>query len=376
MGKIIYLPLEHIESRYTVHMDRDILKYLANSGKEYLRIYPDIPSPQKMKAGSFLDAEFTIRFKAAQIAEVARLYREDVIDSGDIVWSSDLWHPGLPESIAYMNYFARKNVRLRGLIHAGSFTDTDFVRDMERWAKNFEDTLFDIADTIYCGSEFIKNDIVKKRVVDPDKLVPTGFPLDVENLDKYKGKFEKENIIVFSGRNVDEKQPWLFKELSNRLGNKAEFINTLEHNFSKEEYYNLLSKSKWLRKSLFDMAMRHTFEGWMAKIQNHGANIQHSTAHNDIYGQGTVTQLRRDGSAVSTYELEVVPTSVAAIDLAWESNDAVEEYTVTFSVNYWVPKRGGFNMPSGGSDNTSWHIEAGSSGISGGVSAGGISIEF
>ena len=88
MGKIIYLPLEHIESRYTVHMDRDILKYLEDSGKEYIRIYPDIPSPQTMKAGSFLDAEFTIRFKAAQIAEVARLYREDLIDSGDIVWSS------------------------------------------------------------------------------------------------------------------------------------------------------------------------------------------------------------------------------------------------------------------------------------------------
>ena len=39
-----------------------------------------------MKAGSFLDAEFTIRFKSAQLAEVARLYREDVIDSGDVVW--------------------------------------------------------------------------------------------------------------------------------------------------------------------------------------------------------------------------------------------------------------------------------------------------
>ena len=125
-----------------------------------------------------------------------------------------------------------------------------------------------------------------------------------------------------------------------------------------------------------DMDIRHAFEGWMHKIQNHGANHQHSVKHEDIYGTGTVTQLRRDGSAVSTYELEVVPTSVAAIDLAWESNDAVEEYAVTFSVNYWVPKRGGFNMPSGGSDNTSWHIEAGSSGISGGVSAGGISIEF
>ncbi len=126
MSKIIYLPLEHIESRYTVHMDRDILTYLDESGEDYIRIYPDIPSPQTMKAGSFLDAEFTIRFKAAQIAEVARLYREDTIDSGDIVWSSDLWHPGLPESIAYMNYFAKKDVKLRGLIHAGSWTDTDF----------------------------------------------------------------------------------------------------------------------------------------------------------------------------------------------------------------------------------------------------------
>ena len=244
MGKIIYLPLEHIENRYTVHMDEDILKYLDNSGKEYIRVYPDIPSPQTMKAGSFLDAEFTIRFKAAQIAEVARLYREDVIDSGDIVWSSDLWHPGLPESIAYMNYFARKNVRLRGLIHAGSWTDTDFVRDMERWAKNFEDTLFDIADEIYCGSDFIKNDIVKKRIINPDKLVSTGFPLDVENLNKIK-PVEKEDIVIFSGRNVDEKQPWLFKQMRDKIGdNNIKFINTLEHNFSKEEYYKLLSRAK------------------------------------------------------------------------------------------------------------------------------------
>ena len=244
MGKIVYLPLEHIESRYTTHMDRDILKYLDESGKEYIRIYPDIRVPRTMKAGSFLDAEFTIRFKAAQLAEVARLYREDTIDTGDIVWSSDLWHPGLPESIAYMNYFAKKDVKLRGLIHAGSFTDTDFVRDMERWAKNFEDTLFDIADEIYCGSDFIKNDIVKKRIINPDKLVPTGFPLDTKNLDKVE-KVEKENIVVFSGRNVDEKQPWLFEQLKDEFKNKdIEFINTLEHNFSKEEYYNLLGKAK------------------------------------------------------------------------------------------------------------------------------------
>jgi len=245
MSKIIYLPLEHIESRYTVHMDRDITEYLDFYRKKYIRIYPDIPTPKTMRAGSFLDAEFTIRFKAAQIAELARLYREDVIESGDIIWSSDIWHPGLPESIAYMNYFTKKDVKLRGFIHAGSFTDTDFVRDMERWAKNFEDTIFDIGDKIYCASQFIKNDIVKKRIVDPNKLIVTGLPLDKKGLDTHLNcPTAKENIVIFSGRNVDEKQPWLFKELSKRLEGKADFINTLEHNFSKEEYYNLLKRAK------------------------------------------------------------------------------------------------------------------------------------
>ena len=246
MSKLIYLPLEHIPSRYTVHMDRDITEYLEDSGKEFIKIYPDIPTPTSMKAGSFLDAEFTIRFKAAQIEELARLYREDVIDSGDIIWSSDLWHPGLPESVAYMNYFAKKDVKLRGFIHAGSFTDTDFVRDLERWAKNFEDNLFDICDRIYCGSEFIKNDIVKKRIVSPDKFVVTGLPLDEKGLEKYHSDAqEKEDIVIFSGRNVDEKQPWLFEELAERLKHSgAEFINTQQHNFSKDEYYDLLSRAK------------------------------------------------------------------------------------------------------------------------------------
>ena len=127
-----------------------------------------------------------------------------------------------------------------------------------------------------------------------------------------------------------------------------------------------------------DMAIRHTFEGWMAKLQNHGANIQHSTAHNDIYGQATVTQLRRDGSAISTYALEIYPTEVAAIDVAWETNDAVEEYGVTFAVNYWVPKSGGSNFTSGGSDSTEWNINVGSSGVSGSVSGalGSLGVNF
>ena len=116
------------------------------------------------------------------------------------------------------------------------------------------------------------------------------------------------------------------------------------------------------------MDIRHTFEGWMAQLQNHGANFQNSTKNEDVYGMGTVTQLNRTGKAISSYSIEIYPTEVAAIDLAWDSNDAVEEYSVTFAVNYWIPTRGLASTVVGGQDSIQWNISAGSSGISAGVS--------
>ena len=103
------------------------------------------------------------------------------------------------------------------------------------------------------------------------------------------------------------------------------------------------------------MDIRHTFEGWMAQLQNHGANFQNSTKNEDVYGMGTVTQLNRTGKAISSYQIEIYPTEVAAIDLAWDSNDAVEEYSVTFAVNHWVAGPGTVSTASG--NNPKWGVE-------------------
>ena len=182
------------------------------------------------------------------MAEIASMYERGEIESGDRFFFSDIWFPGI-ENIAYMNYFTKVDAKITGVIHAGSFTDTDFVRDMERWAKNFEDIIFDISDTIYCASNFIKEDIIRKRMVDPNKLVVTGLPVDYSGLDYHKGQ-TKENIVIFNGRLCDEKQPWLFDELEKQVNEKtngnlnAKFIKTQEENLSKGEYYSLLGKSK------------------------------------------------------------------------------------------------------------------------------------
>ena len=41
---------------------------------------------------------------------------------------------------------------------------------------------------------------------------------------------------------------------------------------------------------------------------------------------------------IKSYKFEgIYPVNISAIDLAWDSNDAAEEYTVEFAVQYWEP---------------------------------------
>jgi hypothetical protein len=81
--------------------------------------------------------------------------------------------------------------------------------------------------------------------------------------------------------------------------------------------------------------LRKAFEEWSEKVQNHnyvlGAN---SLA--EYFSTAIVRQLDRDGQQLRAYRFQGIwPTNVAAIDLSFESTDTVEEYAVTFAVQYW-----------------------------------------
>ena len=66
MSKLIYVPLEHIEGRYTIHMDIAIEEYLNRENIEYLKIMPTYDTPP-LPEGQFLNSAFTSKFKALQI---------------------------------------------------------------------------------------------------------------------------------------------------------------------------------------------------------------------------------------------------------------------------------------------------------------------
>jgi hypothetical protein len=85
--------------------------------------------------------------------------------------------------------------------------------------------------------------------------------------------------------------------------------------------------------------LRSYFELWISKIQYQNENYSDYTKISDYQTSATVRQLGRQGDVLRSYEFQgVFPTNVSAIDLAWESNDSIEEYTVEFQVQYWTQK--------------------------------------
>ena len=238
---MIYLPIEHIEQRYTTHLDRDIQEYLDRKKIQYTYLEPTVFS-NEIKHGSFLDADNTVYRQLHQFQQLIELLITNKIDVNETLFVTDIWNFALM-AVPYLNFFSGYNLKVQGILHAGSFTDTDFVRQMERVYKGFEESIFDICEKVYVGSNFIKQDVLKKRYVDAEKIVVTGLPLDFKGIDRYKTNSPKEDIIVFNGRNVDEKQPYLFELLKQRLP-QYRYINTQKEHLSKDEYYKVLAKAK------------------------------------------------------------------------------------------------------------------------------------
>ena len=90
-----------------------------------------------------------------------------------------------------------------------------------------------------------------------------------------------------------------------------------------------------------EMKSRSYFEQWLNQINTHKANTGEITDPT-AYGRSVVIrQLEKDntpaGSELRSYKLwYAFPISTSAIDLAYDSNDQIEEFSVEFQYSYWT----------------------------------------
>jgi|TARA_B100000073_G_scaffold161339_1_gene133336 hypothetical protein len=85
-----------------------------------------------------------------------------------------------------------------------------------------------------------------------------------------------------------------------------------------------------------EFRLRTKFEEWASRIQALQQNIQDAKEIGDYQSNAIVRQYSRQGDQKKAYTFQGIwPSSISAIDLAWDNNDTPEEYTVEFQVQFW-----------------------------------------
>ena len=86
-----------------------------------------------------------------------------------------------------------------------------------------------------------------------------------------------------------------------------------------------------------DFLIRNAMESWIRGINDNTTNLRSNRAKtSQQYGvDASVTQYGKAGQSLKKYRfVGMFPTDIAQIDLDWGSNDAIEEYTVNFTLQY------------------------------------------
>jgi glycosyltransferase involved in cell wall biosynthesis len=210
--KIIYLPLEELDQRYTKMMNNAIGGYLTEKD---IVVYPKFKK-EKIKRGEFLDIVGTNIFKSRQLEMVCKLFDQDKIKNGDRFLVADIFYPGL-EMIPYMANLLGIKIHIFGYNHAGRSDPNDFVQKLGKWSDNAESTWHQICDGIFIGSHDHKrlmHDYFPE--IAEEKIIVTGCVWDIDYVLSLVGwkqddlfdnlnKVKKEEFVIWPHRPAPEK---------------------------------------------------------------------------------------------------------------------------------------------------------------------------
>jgi hypothetical protein len=88
-----------------------------------------------------------------------------------------------------------------------------------------------------------------------------------------------------------------------------------------------------------DFLIRASLESWMNSINSHAGNVRSANAVSptSYTVDASVSQFDKTGKSIQTYNfVGMFPVDLSTIELDWGSNDSIEEYSVTFTYQYWT----------------------------------------
>lgn len=93
-----------------------------------------------------------------------------------------------------------------------------------------------------------------------------------------------------------------------------------------------------------DFAIRNAFERWHRGINGNVSNLRNSGAVSTTepgrsYAVDAMVKQysKQGGNPIKQYKfVGMFPSDIAAIDLGWDQNDSIEEFSVTLTYQYWT----------------------------------------
>ena len=275
--RVIYLPIERLESRYSAQMFDWVVAELNIAGVAPVVITPHV-TPVEIRHGQFLDVYGTCEWKSMQLKAVARMFERGEVESGDKFLIGDLWFPGLG-SIQYMATLSGIDVEVWGWHYAGCSDPHDFVHPISSWARHNEEGWLRMANGVFLGYQSHARQIQEYFGGYRANRYPIGLAWDywsvrnrIEHLD---APSERPKRVIFPHRGAPEKNPDAFCRMAYALrGNGYDFVITSSRQgaprelgfeegeywrvltgLSKQEYYEILAESR----VFFSSAFQETF---------------------------------------------------------------------------------------------------------------------
>ena len=87
-----------------------------------------------------------------------------------------------------------------------------------------------------------------------------------------------------------------------------------------------------------DFSVHDAINRWMNAINSHAGNIREAgNSPLDYQATADINHFGKDGEIIKTVKMvNMWPSSVAPIELGWENNDQIEEFTTTWTYDYWT----------------------------------------
>jgi glycosyltransferase involved in cell wall biosynthesis len=345
---LYYFPLESYRERYTMQLsaaktgwlERNWIKY----GVDYYRIlscHDEERNQGGIKHGVALDPTRRSRHCLDQVRYFLSMLESGEIQNNSVLYLDDFWTPGI-EAIQYCADQMGISLRMFSNLWAQSVDEFDFTYKMRNWIRHYEKGNAKIMEGIFVANTMLKDLLVFNGVADEDQVYVVGHPWDTEEVfyrmpidyryfilsedDPIQHDWERQDTVIWSSRWDLEKRPEFFLRVATEVIEKNPKIKfvictsapklrsndksllgvlkacmeafpdniILKENLTKEEYYEILTKSKiqfnaadqdWISYTLLESSVAGCYPlypYWRGFPETFEHNMEFMYAKNDV----------------------------------------------------------------------------------------------